>query len=252
MKFIRTITITKVVRKVLWASAGKNTSAGSGPGSGRASGKTAPSPDPEAAGDAKRSLIYLLVAMPVICLPIARAQDPSRPWNVYEKTSPCQDTRQDWYTVAQTYPGSPSTNVWQFVQGPFSVFAAAMAAADTAKMGAQFGRRCCTDWAVFRNTRTGGFSVARTTAGPQPPDLIEFKGGMCCEDAFNLAGFPVGQIRDCRNVLLSTGVTVTKLPTGFVTASMPPSPPTRSGNACNGTFRTSDGSVYHLNVSGNS
>lgn len=56
-------------------------------------------------------------------------------WYVWEKISKCQDTRQDWFTVAQRYPGeSESTNAWQQADGPFSTFATAMLAADTAKM----------------------------------------------------------------------------------------------------------------------
>src|SRR5712692_12131317 len=148
----------------------------------------------------------------------ARAQQ----FFVWEKISPCQDTRQDWFTVAQTYPGeSVSTNAWQQATGPFDTFAAAMAAADAAKMGPfiAFKNRCCNDWAVWRNSQTNQFSVARTTAGPQPPPLMLERGDLCCEEAFAQAGFPVGSIRDCRNLQLSTGATVTVLPNGtFVPA----------------------------------
>src|SRR5581483_2242723 len=177
-------------------------------------------------------------------------------WAVYQKTSPCQDTRQDWFTVAQTYPGGPSTNDWRLFQGNFATFAAAMAAADIAKTGPNFRSACCHDWAVFRNTETGGFSVGRTTAGPHPSNLMQVTGPMCCEAAFNQAGFPVGQIRDCRNLLLSTGKTITLRPGGnWVDATVaPPSPAPpngRSASPCNGTFYAANGSVYHLKVSGN-
>jgi hypothetical protein len=139
-------------------------------------------------------------------------------WYVWKKISPCEDTRQDWYTVAQQNPGGlGSPNVWQLVSKPIDTFATAMTEADADKMGPGFESSCCRDWSVFKNSQTGGFSVGRTdpASGPQPGQLTMVSPSQCCETAFNMAfGVNVGQIRDCRNLQLSTGVTVTLRPNG--------------------------------------
>jgi hypothetical protein len=206
-----------------------------------------------------------------------RAQAPTGvpSWRVWEKISPCQDTRQDWFTVAQTYPGeSVSTNAWQYAEGPFFDFAAAMAAADTRKMAPTiptFKNRCCNDWAVFkkfeeirdaRGIRTGfykeSFSVGRQSPNqpPQPIFLSEgrlelVQGGLCCEEAFNMAGMPVGQIRDCRNLQLSTGATVTLQPNG----TFAPAPGSTSGASAPGTiigtWTSPTGDTLELRQNGN-
>ena len=187
---------------------------------------------------------------------------------VWEKTSPCEDTRQDWFAVAQNYPGGGgSPNAWQKAEGPFSIFAAALARADIRKMdpatagtpaGWNFQRRCCKDWRVIRNTTTGALSVTRGDApfGFQPVDARP----RCCEDAFAFAGIAVGSVRDCRNLQLSApavlptgpvsaGTTITVRPDG-TWATFGSMPPVRGSSACNGTFHAPDGSVYRLNVVG--
>ena len=128
-------------------------------------------------------------------------------WFVWKLTSPCRDSRQDWYSVAKTFPGfgfdvAPT-------DGPMT-FMAAMVAADTRKMGADFRNYCC-QWNVYRNIQTGGFSVAKQPA----PGLELFRGGLCCEEAFALAGFPPGN--DCRNLRLSSGAIVSIQPNGTFT-----------------------------------
>src|SRR6266567_5966343 len=125
-------------------------------------------------------------------------------WRVWQKINPCQDTRQDWYTVAENNPGGlGSPNVWQFAEGPFSTFTAA---ADAAKMNTQkYGSACCKDWGVLRNVNTGTLSAARIAVDNPVPFGFEVvpTGPMCCEDAFARAGLAAGSIRDCRNLQLS-------------------------------------------------
>lgn len=162
----------------------------------------------------------------------AQQVDPQLPrFAVFEKIQPCMDTRQDWFTVSEGYPGTPSTNVWKQVTS-LSTFAAAAASADAGKLQDKtlpFHNRACLDWSVFKSNITGALSVGRN---PQPighDNLQWVAGPMSCEDAFNRAGLPVGTRQDCRNVTLSTGVIMTKTAAGpfvpFTAPSLPPPPP---------------------------
>ncbi|MBV8817336.1 MAG: hypothetical protein JO022_03200, partial [Acidobacteriaceae bacterium] len=101
-----------------------------------------------------------VVAIGGLALPTVRAQAPNKRWSVYQKISPCQDTRQDWFTVAQSYPrGLGSPNVWQLVpgQGPF--------AADTDKMGGGFGKA----FTLVFCTGSAAFVPGGTPTTPCPP-----------------------------------------------------------------------------------
>lgn len=179
-------------------------------------------------------------------------------WFVWEKIFPCQDTRQDWFTVAQTYPGeSISTNMWDIAAtaGPFSTFAEAMTAADTAKMGSNFSNRCCKDWGVWEDIRTNKLSVIRSTAIfaiPEGKRIV--RGGLCCEEAFEQAGLPVGAIRDCRNLQLSTGATVTLLPNGTFGPASAAGAGTGTGApspGIGGTWTSPTGDTIQLTQNGN-
>src|ERR1051326_7390113 len=124
--------------------------------------------------------LFIITALSTTHLMQAQVQ---RPWFVWEKTTPCQDTRQDWFTVSQTYPGSGSgsVNSWQREDGPFDTFAAAMGAADASKMSKfiRFKNRCCNDWAVFQDVRTKTFSVIRVSAITAVPEgQMLLRGGL--------------------------------------------------------------------------
>jgi hypothetical protein len=171
------------------------------------------------------SMLTVSVVMTTLVAPSppVAAQSP-RPFFVWEKVSSCQDTRQDWFTVAQEYPGAGTgtPNAWQQA-GSFPTFAAAMAAADTMKMAPflQFKSRCCNDWAVYEDTRTGRQSVMRSSGiFSVPQGQVLLRSDMCCEEAFAAAGVPVGATSDCRNLQLSTGQTVTVLNGKFVPAAV--------------------------------
>jgi hypothetical protein len=146
-----------------------------------------------------------------------------QPWYVWKKVSPCLDSRQDWFTVAQSYPGGAgSNNAWRQAFGPYTDFASAMAGADSAKMGPGFENDCCHDWAVFMRTDQSGnrtYSAGRLapdTPGNPPQGSTVLYTNLCCEQSFNSAfGTNVGQGRDCRNLQLSTGATVTLRPNGI-------------------------------------
>lgn len=194
------------------------------------------------------TLLKTVVVLSGLSLSAALAQGPLSQWNVYQKISPCQDTRQDWFTVANQNPAQPgSFMAWRQVAGPFPTFAAAMADADARKMSTTgFRNACCTDWNVLQNNATGALSVARITpTGGVPPGFRLFDSRpQCCEDAFNEAGIPVGTLRDCRNLQLGAplstptgtvpaGANMTLLPNGvwvqFGTAPPTPPPPSSPG-----------------------
>jgi len=144
---------------------------------------------------------------------------------VWKRTSPCRDSRQDWFAVAKTFPGFGFDA--GSVDGPLT-FTAAMASADAFKMGADFRNYCCSDWNVLRNNQTGRFAVSKqVTSG-----FEVFRGGLCCEEAMDLAGFAVESVNDCRNLRLSTGAVVTRQPNG---SFIPFVAPTVTGGITGGT-----------------
>ena len=124
-------------------------------------------------------------------------------WYIWKLTSPCRDSRQDWFSVAKTFPGygfdiTPSA-------GPMD-FSIAMPVMDAFKMGQGFANYCCL-WDVYKNNQTGAFTVSKQLSSlPPPSGFILFRTGLCCEDAFTVAGFVEGI--DCRSLRLSTGVIV--------------------------------------------
>ena len=144
-------------------------------------------------------------------------------WFVWKRTSPCRDSRQDWFSVAKTFPG------FGFDAGPVAgpmEFAAAMSSADAFKMGPAFRNYCCL-WDVYKNNQTGAFSVGKQFSSVPPAGFILFRSGICCEEAFALAGFAPGN--DCRSLQLSTGAFVTIQPGGtfipFIPIAAPPTLP---------------------------
>jgi hypothetical protein len=164
----------------------------------------------------------LLVAIACLAPAMALAQDE---WFVWEQSSPCVDSRQDWFTVAQDYPGGNSA--WEEAEGPFDSFAAAMAAADGRKQGPRFPdfrRRCCDDWAVLRSDAGGtpAFSVAKLTPGSSFPFGTQVeRGGLCCEEAFEAAGLSAAGQNDCRSLRLADGSLVTQQNGQFTRATNP-------------------------------
>jgi hypothetical protein len=160
-------------------------------------------------------------------------------WFVWKRTSPCRDSRQDWYAVAKTFPGfgfeiGPT-------DGPISTFLSAMSIADSRKLGPDFRNYCCL-FDVYRNISTGAFSVIKQSSFQTPgTGLVLFRTGLCCEAAFALAGFPPGN--DCRNLRLSTGAIVSIQPNGTFNTIVPPSRDPNMPNIANtacfpGSFAT--------------
>ena len=141
-------------------------------------------------------------------------------WYVWKLTSPCRDSRQDLFSVAKTFPGFGFDA--EPVAGPME-FVRAMSSADAFKMGPAFRNYCC-PWNVYKNNQTGAFSVGKQSSSVPPSGFILFRSGICCEEAFALAGFAPGN--DCRSLQLSTGAFVTIQPNGtFIPIVTPPTLP---------------------------
>jgi hypothetical protein len=138
-------------------------------------------------------------------------------FRVWMKVEPCAVTRQDWITVARENP-TQIPNV--FMPSPlssgrsFATLAAAFAQADIDRIFftsgestgmPKFENYCCDDYSVWRDVRTGAFTVL--TGKLDQPGVGNFdlvKSGLCCEQAFALAGLFGG----CTDTTLANGTVV--------------------------------------------
>jgi hypothetical protein len=131
---------------------------------------------------------------------------------VFERVSQCVDSRQEWFTVAPRNPGEVgSANRWESRSTEMS-FAAASLVADKLKLGESFTNRCCQEWGVYEEAVTRKLWVFNHVKAQNIPArfLPAAPLHLCCESAFNLAGFPPGN--DCRALKLSDGSVITRTP----------------------------------------
>src|SRR5262245_33316517 len=89
-----------------------------------------------------RRLPSLVVAIVFVLLAARSAQaqisvpTPAERFWAWERTSPCLDGRQEWFTPSANNPAHPGgvMNVWRPKDGPFDTYAMASAAADALKL----------------------------------------------------------------------------------------------------------------------
>ena len=131
--------------------------------------------------------MVLIAAALLLCPSVAVAQ-PAPEWTVYERASPCPDTRIDWMTVAKEHP-TKGSSAWTVAPGarPTADFAAAFEQADTLRAGDRFTSVCCRDWAVWKHYQRGTLSIVKGGASAGDGWSLE-KSDLCCEQAAERAG----------------------------------------------------------------
>lgn len=129
----------------------------------------------------------VLLTVAVVLLHSAGYAQPNPEWSVYERASPCPDTRLDWMAVAKEHP--TGANAWTEAVGARRTadFADAFEQSDTLRAGDRFTGVCCRDWSVWKDSATGRLSIMKGSGSAGMGWMLE-KSGLCCEQAAEQAG----------------------------------------------------------------
>jgi hypothetical protein len=100
--------------------------------------------------------------------------------------------------------------------------ASARAELDARRVSDDFGKKCDKSYSVWYDIRTGANTVYRGGGSPGPGFMPRPGPSLCCEQAYNAAGFPL-PARDCRALDLAS-VPGTVYFTGTAMSSLAPAP----------------------------
>lgn len=128
------------------------------------------------------------------------AQQTSKGWRVWIRTSPCSG-RFDWLSVARESPDAGASFYVPYETELASqgctqggnlgcTFAQANALMEKLRGDAKFFDHCCRDYSVWENLQSKKRSIVVGRSGTAGAGWQFVKGNLCCEDAEQLAGIP--------------------------------------------------------------